>query len=351
MSSGGAFRRVPRVYPFYDWIATPRGPEVGFDLLLARSRPRCVVTFRNANATVPEKDRNSIERDTCKKQFDSEGVAEAVPIYEDQGRQIFQNPWQARDEYIRVILDRSPGNVCDFFHQAAGRKLSHEEKLRGLKLLELQRHAMLMYTSCGWFFDELSGLETVQTIQYAARAVQLAFQLTGNPNLESEFVERLARAKSNVPENQDGRQVYEKFVKPVMLDLKGVGAHIAVSSLFSDDGPARRAYCYTISPNDFHTLSSRKTKLVVGRAQISSDITAESENISFGVVHLGDHNITGGVREFAGEQDYQDTVAAITETFERGDLAELVRVVDKAYGSGTYTLKFLFRDEQRKIVR
>ena len=274
-----------------------------------------------------------------------------VPIYEDQGRQIFQNPWQARDEYIRVILDRSPGNVCDFFHQAAGRKLSHEEKLRGLKLLELQRHAMLMYTSCGWFFDELSGLETVQTIQYAARAVQLAFQLTGNPNLESEFVERLARAKSNVPENQDGRQVYEKFVKPVMLDLKGVGAHIAVSSLFSDDGPARHTYCYTISPNDFHTLSSRKTKLVVGRAQISSDITAESENISFGVVHLGDHNITGGVREFAGEQDYQDTVAAITETFERGDLAELVRVVDKAYGSGTYTLKFLFRDEQRKIVR
>ena len=273
-----------------------------------------------------------------------------IPIYEEQGRQLFQDPWQARDEYIRVILDRSPKNICDFFHQVAGHDLSPEEKLRALKLLELQRHAMLMYTSCGWFFDELSGLETVQAIQYAARAVQLASQLTDNANLESEFVERLARARSNIPENQDGKRVYEQFVKPVMLDLKGVGAHFAVSSLFSDTGPGQHTYCYTISCQDFRMLSSGKTRSVVGRAHISSDITTESANISFGVVHLGDHNITGGVRDFAGDKKYQATLAEITGAFERGDFAELVRVVDKSYGSGAYTLKFLFRDEQRKIV-
>ena len=273
-----------------------------------------------------------------------------IPIYEEQGRQVFQDPWKARDEYIRVILDRSPKNICDFLHHVAGRDPSPEEKLRALKLLELQRHAMLMYTSCGWFFDELSGLETVQAIQYAARAVQLASQLTGNANLESEFVERLARAKSNIPENQDGKRVYEQFVKPVMLDLKGVGAHFAVSSLFSEAGPDQHTYCYTISRQDFRMLSSGKTRLVMGRAHISSDITTESANISFGVVHLGDHNITGGVREFAGDKEYQATLTEITGAFERGDFAELVRVVDKSYGSGAYTLKFLFRDEQRKIV-
>ncbi|MHB8756102.1 MAG: DUF3536 domain-containing protein, partial [Candidatus Acidiferrales bacterium] len=168
-----------------------------------------------------------------------------IPIYEEQGRQVFQDPWKARDEYIRVILDRSPKNVCDFFHQVAAHDLSPEERLRALKLLELQRHAMLMYTSCGWFFDELSGLETVQTIQYAARALQLASQLTRDANLESEFVERLARARSNISENQGGKRVYERFVKPVMLDLKGVGAHFAVSSLFSDAGPEQHTYCYT----------------------------------------------------------------------------------------------------------
>ena len=273
-----------------------------------------------------------------------------LPIYEQQGGEVFQDPWRARDEYIRVILDRSPKNVCDFLHQVSGRTLSPDERLRALKLLELQRHAMLMYTSCGWFFDELSGLETVQAIQYAARAVQLASQLTGNTNLETEFVERLARAKSNIPENQDGKRVYEQFVKPVMLDLKGVGAHFAVSSLFSDAGSEQHIYCYSISQREFRTLSSGKTRLVVGHARISSDITTESADISFGVVHLGDHNIAGGVREFAGEEAYQSTTKEITEAFERGDLAELVRVVDKAYGSGSYTLKFLFRDEQRKIV-
>ncbi len=273
-----------------------------------------------------------------------------IPVYEQQGREVFQDPWRARDEYIRVILDRSPKNVCDFLHQVSGRALSSDEKLRALKLLELQRHAMLMYTSCGWFFEELSGLETVQAIQYAARAVQLASQLTGNTNLETEFVERLARAKSNIPENQDGKHVYEQFVKPVMLDLKGVGAHFAVSSLFSDAGSEQHIYCYTISQRDFRTFSSGKTRLVVGHAHISSDITTDSADISFGVVHLGDHNIAGGVREFAGEEAYRSTTKGITEAFERGDFAEVVRVVDKAYGSGSYTLKFLFRDEQRKIV-
>ena len=50
-------------------------------------------------------------------------------------------------------------------------ELSDEDRVRACKLLELQRHAMLMYTSCGWFFDEISGIETVQVIQYAGRAI------------------------------------------------------------------------------------------------------------------------------------------------------------------------------------
>ena len=74
-----------------------------------------------------------------------------------------------------------------------------------LKLMELQRHAMLMYTSCGWFFDEISGLESVQVVQYAARSIQLARELFGQ-DLEPGFLERLQGAKSNIPENGDGRQ-------------------------------------------------------------------------------------------------------------------------------------------------
>jgi hypothetical protein len=62
---------------------------------------------------------------------------------------------------------------------------------------------MLMYTSCGWFFDEISGTETVQVIQYAARALQLAEELFAL-RLEDGFKEGLSRAQSNLPEQKDG---------------------------------------------------------------------------------------------------------------------------------------------------
>ena len=274
-----------------------------------------------------------------------------APMYEEQGRKVFRDPWKARDDYIQVILDRSPDTLSDFFHQHGRFALTESDKILSLKLLELQRHAMLMYTSCGWFFDELSGLETVQAIQYAGRAVQLADSLDPKNQFEPQFLARLSRAKSNLVEHGDGKKVYEEFVKPSVLDLPKVGAHYAISSLFEDFGGKTQIYCYTLSREDVRSLSSGKTKLVAGRANIVSQITCESSDVSFGVVHLGDHLITGGVREFAGEECYNTTISEITSAFERGDFVELVRVVDREYGSGSYTLRLLFRDEQRKIVR
>src|SRR4029077_12131112 len=137
---------------------------------------------------------------------------------------LFENPWQTRDAYVDVVLDRSLENVVRFMTAQAKRELSPAETVTGLKLLELQRYAMLMYTSCGWFFDEISGIETVQVIQFAGRALQLAHELFGD-SLESQFVERLAAAKSNLLELGDGRSVYEKFVRPAMVDWERVGAH------------------------------------------------------------------------------------------------------------------------------
>ena len=101
-----------------------------------------------------------------------------------------KDPWAARDDYISVILDRSPENIAKFFGRHAPRALSEDEQVTALRLLEMQRHAMLMFTSCGWFFDEISGIETVQVIQYAARAIQLAKDLWPE-DLEPGFLEIL----------------------------------------------------------------------------------------------------------------------------------------------------------------
>jgi len=68
---------------------------------------------------------------------------------------------------------------------------------------------MLMYTSCGWFFDEISGIETVQVTQYAARVLQLAMDVLADPTLEPGFLAKLAEAKSNIPDHRDGARIYE----------------------------------------------------------------------------------------------------------------------------------------------
>ena len=135
----------------------------------------------------------------------------------------------------RVVLDRSRENVIGFMTEQAKRTLSDAEIVTGLKLLELQRYLMLMYTSCGWFFDDLSGLETVQVIQYAGRALQLAGQLFSE-DLATPFLDFLAQARSNLPDQGDGRSIYEHYVQPAMVDLEKVGAHYAVSSLFEEYG-------------------------------------------------------------------------------------------------------------------
>jgi alpha-amylase/alpha-mannosidase (GH57 family) len=273
-----------------------------------------------------------------------------IPRYEKMAKLLLKDPWAARDDYIEIILNRSAENVDAFFRRHATHELSAEERVRALKLLELQRHAMLMYTSCGWFFDELSGLETVQVMQYAGRAVQLSQELSGD-GLEEQFLEKLAQAKSNLPDPRDGRNIYEKFVRPARVDLSKVGAHYAVSSLFEDYADESETYCYRVRREDYKLLTAGQAKLALGRATITSNITTESATCSFGVLHLGDQNIRGGIRDFRSLGAYEELGQEVRAAFERGDLDEVGRIVEKNFESGAYTLKLLFRDEQRKILR
>jgi len=272
-----------------------------------------------------------------------------APKYEEKGKELLKDPWEARNNYIQLILDRSPDNVRRFLEQHRTRELSEAENITALKLLELERHTMLMYTSCGWFFDELSGIETVQVIQYAGRAVQLAQELFGD-DLEAHFLERLELAKSNSPEHGDGRRIYEKFVKPATIDLTKVTAHFAISSLFEEYGEQADVYSYHIDLKDYHTAECGKARLATGQAQVTSAVTLESANLGFGVVRFSDHNINAGVREYQGEEANQAMLQELTQTFCAADFAEAVRLLDKHFGTSTYSLKSLFRDEQHKVL-
>ena len=272
-----------------------------------------------------------------------------APKYEEKARGLLKDPWAARDAYIDVILDRSDESLGRFFQQYAVRDLSDAEKVATLKLLEMQRHAMLMYTSCGWFFDELSGIETVQVIQYAGRAVHLADELFEG-SVEPGFIEKLAMAKSNIPEHRDGALIYEKFVKPAIVDLQKLAAHYSISSIFQSYPDHARIYCYTVDREDYTMHEAGKMKLAIGRAKFTSEITRDSSTLGFGVVYLGGHNIAGGVRPFENQQAYSGTEKELTEAFSRADTTEVIRLLDKDFGGNIYSLKSLFRDEQNRII-
>jgi alpha-amylase/alpha-mannosidase (GH57 family) len=276
---------------------------------------------------------------------------ELAPRYEATAGGLLRDPWSARDGYIDVILDRSRESVDRFFAGHAARELSGEERVRALELLELQRHAMLMYTSCGWFFDELSGTETVQVIQYASRAVQLARDLFGEESLEERFLERLQHAESNLPDKRDGRRVYELHVRPAMVDLNKVGAHYAVTSLFDDYDDDERIYCYEVAREDERRSASGRARLIIGRARVRSVITLREATLAYAAVHLGDHNLVGGVRTFRGEEAYRALAQDIEQAFSHGDFPAVLRKLDEAFAASMYSLRSLFYDEQRRILR
>jgi hypothetical protein len=272
-----------------------------------------------------------------------------APAYEERSRSFLKDPWAARDAYIQIILNRSPEGINGFFHEHTVRALNDAEKTAVLKLMELQRQAMLMYTSCGWFFDDLSGIETIQVLQYAGRAIQLGREIFGD-GMESPFLAHLEKARSNVPPYGNGRHIYEQFVKPAMVDLKDVGAHYAIGSIFEERSERTAVYCYTIDQKDYQISESGGTKLAAGRATITSEITRESADLSFCALHRGDQTINCGVRAYQGEKTYQAMLHDISRSFDKGDLAKTVRLLDKHFGSSLYSLKSLFRDDQHKIL-
>jgi len=269
-------------------------------------------------------------------------------LFERKGREIFLDPWAARDAYIDVVLNRTPAQKERFF-AAHLHPTQIQQRISAWKLLEMQRHALLMFTSCGWFFDELSRIEGKQILSYAARAIQLAEELSGE-SLEEPFLKSLALAKSNVIEVGDGRMLWDAAIKPKVVKLEQVAAHYSVRSLFKRYEEHDNVYCYQVHRDAFELFEGGRSRLAVGKVRITSDITEESARLCFGVLHFGDHTLNGGVKRFVGDSDYDAMVSSVGQAFERADLAEVVRELDRHFDKLTYSLASLFHDQRRAIL-
>ncbi len=270
---------------------------------------------------------------------------ECAAIFEEYGKRVLRDPWPARDDYIDVILDRSEDNVERFIKSHA----SEPATTQILELLEMQRNAMLMYTSCGWFFNDVSGIETAQILMYAGRLLQLAEKISGRA-LELDFLQRVAAARSNLAHLGDARQIYEREVKPTRVDLRRVAAHYAVASLFDSFSHEESVYCYRVRQEDFETYRAGRAKMAIGRITVTSLITREDSQFDFTVIHLGETELTGGVRPSTDIEYYEAMRRDLSEDMRVNGISSVIRVLDEYFSEPLLSIRALFRDEQRRIL-
>lgn len=276
---------------------------------------------------------------------------ELAVVFEKEGKKYFKHsPWAVRNKYIDVILDRSELNIKKFHKACLIADLSEEQKVKAMELLEMQRQAMLMYTSCGWFFSEISGIETTQIMKYAARAIQLA-QVFSKKDFETHFVNILAEAKSNFPDFGTGKDIYEKFVKPAIVTTKQIANLWAISSLYKDFDDEEDFYCYKIKKHSYKQVQKGTSKLVIGHIEIQSKITLQKSNVMFALVQYSGGDFHCTIKEFSDDSEYMNVQKELFRIFMLHPLTEIIRALDEYFGKEYFTLKDIFIEERRKILQ
>jgi len=267
-------------------------------------------------------------------------------IFDKEGSKYFQDPWGARNEYIHVIVHRNDETIDQFM---ATNGLPGIDVNKALRLMELQRHTMLMYTSCGWFFDEISGIETVQIMQYACRAIQLSKQLTDRV-LEGEFLKRLENAPSNLPAYKTGAGVYKKLVLPSKTNLSRVGMHYAVSSIFEEEPENLPLFNYKATNEFFVKKEAGEQKIVLGITRVRSLVTRSEKRFAFAVIYLGKHDLIGNLSLNIELDKFSGMQFRMIDAFEDGRLGDVISIMQTYFGAEKYSIWSLFKEEKRRIL-
>lgn len=270
---------------------------------------------------------------------------ELSKIYERETAEFFKDPWAAREDYIDVILNRSDESIKAFLDKHCSKS---EETNMVLRLMEVQRNAMLMYTSCGWFFDEVSGIETTQIMQYACRAMQLVSQIN-DFDLELEFRRRLESVPSNVVGLENAANIYTRYVLPSKTNLQRVGMHYAIASLFEEDPESFPVFNYTTSNEIFIRKEAGQQKMVLAVTKVKSNVTRSEKRFAFAVIHLGAHNIIGNISIEMEDDRFASMQARMVNAFEEGRLGDIIGLMQTYFGPEKFSIWQLFQDEKRKV--
>lgn len=272
---------------------------------------------------------------------------ELIPVYEREGKKLLKDVWKARNAYYQVLLKGDLKEVDRFLLQHSKNELTDADQMQVLRLMEMQRHCLLMYTSCGWFFDEVSGIETLQILQYANRATYYAEQVSGK-NYHKGLLERLEQTPSNTYAN--AAEAYKEFVLPARVDLDRVGMHYAASSLFEAYPERLELFNYIAESEVYEREMAGSHRLAVGRTVVTSKRTRSRKHFSFAVLYLGQQNMIGNISIDMERGTFDAMQEEIVEAFRRPELGRVIGIMQAYFGAQKFSFAHLFRDERLKIL-
>lgn len=271
---------------------------------------------------------------------------EMVKTFENKGREYFKDPWAARNDYIELILDRSLDAQHRFFLRHATEK-AWNDRPGALALLEMQRNALLMYTSCGWFFDEISGLETVQILQYAARALELNRRM-GGADIEPRFVKLLSDAPSNLKDLKNGAVVYERFVKPSFVPPAKAALQLVLTNFPQEDACTEQRGAFYAQDCRFERKTKGDSSLYCGTLKLKNRVTLEESPMVFAICQTGGTHITCGAAR-TDELNAEEALACLKKTAQEGNFEILHEEIAKRFPS-VYPFASFFKDAQRSVI-
>jgi alpha-amylase/alpha-mannosidase (GH57 family) len=247
-------------------------------------------------------------------------------LFDDLGCTVLRDPWVARDAYIDVVLGRC--SIDDF----AGAHV-RGDLVTALTLLEAERHALLMYTSCGWFFNDLAGIETLQVLRYAARTIDLVAELGVSPPID-EFLALLGDAASNVPEEGTGVDIWRRHVEPSRVDAPRVVAHVALVELLEGrEAPATIAG-FTIERHQHQHRTRGSLAGAAGELTLVHHRTRRRTEHVYAAVHLGGLEVFGATRAANSAID-AELFTALQDAVESGErVTTLLRIIAEGFGTG-----------------
>jgi alpha-amylase/alpha-mannosidase (GH57 family) len=274
---------------------------------------------------------------------------EAARAYAEQGGELFRDPWAARDDYVEALVGaKRGGGRVEFLARQAGRSLGEDDRQRALTLLELQRSSLLMYTSCGWFFNDISGIETVQVLKYAARALDFMEELR-LPSPRAGFLERLAEARSNIAKHGNGADIFRELVERVRIAPSRIAASLAISSLVDKSEQDGEIAGHAFTLTEFRQEQHGRLALAAGRILLETFSTGKRLDFAVAAMHVGDVDFYCVLKEYPGEAVFRAAAEKLWSQFRTGSVPTLLRLMQEEFGPSDFGLEHLLPEGRQRI--